>query len=209
MIQTIQASKITGGYLIDKFDLQPVTDEQFFTEWLTDLPELSDSEKQALDRIQSNFLHLNKRQPMIESIVKMVVLSPMLDLANFYQPPFDIDGEKGVEVFVEDEDEVIKGDIDVLVLRNQLWVLVVESKRFGVSSEMAIPQALAYMLGNPDSEKPTFGFITNGSHFFFLKLTKQGIPQYARSDDFSIYNRGNELYTVFSILKRLGALALQ
>lgn len=205
MVQTIQASKITIGYLIDKFDLQRVNDDKFFTEWLADLPELSDLEKKILDRIKSNFLHLIERQQMIESIVKMVVLSPLLELAGFYQPPFEIDGEKGVEIFVEDEDEVIKGDIDVLVL-GHLWIFVIESKRSSLSLDAGIPQALAYMLGNPNQEKPCFGFVTNGSHFVFLKLIKQDTPQYARSDDFSIFNRGNDLYRVFSILKHLAAL---
>ena len=206
MVQTIQASKTTIGYLIDKFDLQRVNDDKFFTEWLADLPELSDLEKQTLDRIKSNFLHLIERQQMIESIVKMVVLSPLLELAGFYQPPFEIDGEKGVEIFVEDEDEVIKGDIDVLVLGNYLWIFVIESKRSSLSLDAGIPQALAYMLGNPNQEKPCFGFVTNGSHFVFLKLIKEDTPQYARSDDFSIFNRGNDLYRVFSILKHLAAL---
>ena len=206
MVQTIQASKITIGYLIDKFDLQRVNDDKFFTEWLADLPELSELEKQTLDRIKSNFIHLIERQQMIESIVKMVVLSPLLELAGFYQPPFEIDGEKGVEIFVEDEDEVIKGDIDVLVLGNHLWIFVIESKRSSLSLDAGIPQALAYMLGNPNHEKPCFGFVTNGSHFVFLKLIKQDTPQYGRSDDFSIFNRGNDLYRVFSILKHLAAL---
>ena len=206
MVQTIQASKTTIGYLIDKFDLQRVNDDKFFTEWLADLPELSDLEKQTLDRIKSNFFHLIERQQMIESIVKMVVLSPLLELAGFYQPPFEIDGEKGVEIFVEDEDEVIKGDIDVLVLGNYLWIFVIESKRSSLSLDAGIPQALAYMLGNPNHEKPCFGFVTNGSHFVFLKLIKQDTPQYGRSDDFSIFNRGNDLYRVFSILKHLAAL---
>ncbi|MFE1745935.1 restriction endonuclease subunit R [Coleofasciculus sp. H7-2] len=213
MVQIIQANKVTLGYLEDKFHLQLAANDHFFTEWVINLPALSDLEKQALDRIKSNYLHLTKRRPMIESIVKMVVLSPLLELAGFYQPPFEIDGEPGVEISVEDEEEVVKGEIDVLVLHNQLWVLVIESK-IGVSIEVGIPQALAYMLGNLHPDKPIFGLITNGSHFIFLKLvqdTRQDAysAQYAMSDEFSLLKRENDLYRVLSILKGLGGLIMQ
>ncbi len=89
-----------------------------------------------------------------------------------------------------------------------MWILVIESKRSRFSLEVGLPQALAYMLSNPNSEKPSFGLVTNGSNFTFLKLTKQGTPQYALSDEFSLLNRRNDLYTVLSILKRLGNLML-
>ncbi|MGB3204363.1 MAG: restriction endonuclease subunit R [Crinalium sp.] len=209
MVQTIPARNLTLGDLIDKFNLQRATDEQFFTEWLTDLPQLSEVEKQTLDRVKNNYLYLIERYSMSESIVKMVVLSPLLDLAGFYQPPYRVEGEPSVEIVVENEGEIVRGQIDVLVLHHQLWILVVESKRNTASIEVGIPQALAYMLGNPNREKPTFGLVTNGTSFMFLKLTKQGTPQYARSDQFSIFRQDNELYTVVSILKRLGNLLLQ
>ena len=208
MIQTIPARSLTVGDLIDKFNLQRATDEQFFTEWLTDLPQLSEVEKQTLDRVKNNYLYLTERYSMSESIVKMVVLSPLLDLSCFYQPPYRVEGEPSVEIVVEDEGEIVRGQIDVLVLHHQLWILVIESKRNTASIEVGIPQALAYMLGNPNHEKPTFGLVTNGTSFIFLKLTKQGVPQYATSYDFSL-RRGNDLYSVVSILKHLGNLVLQ
>jgi predicted type IV restriction endonuclease len=208
MVQTIAARNLALGDLIDKFNLQRATDEQFFTEWLTDLPEPSELEKQTLDRVKNNYLYLIERYSMSESIVKMVVLSPLLDLAGFYQPPYRVEGEPSVEIVVEDEGEIVRGQIDVLVLHHQLWILVIESKRNTTSTEVGIPQALAYMLGNPNPEKPTFGLVTNGTSFIFLKLTKQGVPQYATSYDFSL-RRDNDLYSVVSILKRLGNLVLQ
>ena len=209
MVQTIQTRNLTLGDLIDKFNLRRAADDEFFTEWLTDLPELDDAQRQALDRVKSNYLYLTERYPMIESIVKMVVVSPLLDLAGFYQPPFRVQGERSVEVFVEDEGEVIRGQIDVVVLYNQLWILVIESERSAVSLELGIPQALSYMLGNPNPEKPSFGLVTNGGNFVFLKLTKQDAPQYALSNNFSLVNRGNDLYSVLKILKRLGNLVLR
>jgi hypothetical protein len=66
----------------------------------------------------------------------------------------------------------------------------------------AIPQALAYMLANPKAEKPTFGLITNGNEFRFVKLVRQQIPQYGLSDLFALDSR-NDIEIVLQVLKRL------
>ncbi|MGB7443109.1 MAG: hypothetical protein WA919_18750 [Coleofasciculaceae cyanobacterium] len=76
------------------------------------------------------------------------------------------------------------------------------------SIEEGLAQLLAYMLGNPNSEKPSYGMITTGGSFIFVKLVKDFIPQYATSDLFNTRNRGNELYSVLRILKRLSQIAI-
>jgi hypothetical protein len=131
-------------------------------------------------------------------------LSPLLDLAGFYQAPFRIASEPSIEGAAMDADEVIRGRIDVLVLQGQLWVLVLESRRSGFAVSMAIPQALACMLGNPGSTRPTYGLISNGNEFLFLKATPSPQARYAHSRLFSLLNPGNELHTVLQILLGLG-----
>ena len=64
------------------------------------------------------------------------------------------------------------------------------------------------MLSNPEAEQPTFGMITNGSEFLFLKATRQPAAEYANSRLFSLLNPSNELYVVLQILKRLGMEAI-
>lgn len=205
MTQAIAARRIKLHDLKTRFGLQQVQDETFFSEWRNDLPELTELEQQALDRIRRNYLYLLE-YPVMESIVKMVVLSPLLDLAGFYQPPFRIDGETRIQVSAEDEGEMIQGFIDVAVIQGQLWVTVIEAKNSEFSITKAIPQALAYMLAAPNTQKTTFGLVLNGSEFLFLKLVQGDVPQYATSNLFSLLNRGNDLYTVLSLLKRLGDL---
>jgi len=202
MVQTIAATNISLYDLKKKFGLQRVDDDQFFREWVDDLPQLTDLEKQQLDRVKASYFNLVER-PMLESTVKMVVLSPLLDMADFYLSPFSITAEEEVQISVEDDGTIVRGRIDVLVIQNQMWILVIESKRASFSLEEVIPQALAYMLANPDASKPTFGLVTNGSHFIFIKLIKQDTPQYAVSYEFSLRRPENELYNVLSILKRL------
>lgn len=206
MTQTIAARKIKLHDLKTRFGLRPVQEESFFPEWAEDLPEVSETERFALDRIKRNYLYLLE-YPVMESIVKMVVLSPLLDIAGFYEPPFRVDGETNIAVSAEDEGETIQGSIDVVVIQGQLWVTTIEAKNSEFSVTKAIPQTLAYMLAAPDIEKPAFGVVLNGSEFLFLKLVRGETPQYATSNLFSLLNRGNDLYPVLSVLKRLRDIA--
>ncbi|MEH1854861.1 MAG: type I restriction endonuclease subunit R [Nostoc sp.] len=204
MVQTIPARDISLYELEEKFGLQLATDSNFFAEW-TEIPTLADGEKQAIARVKSNYLNLNKHRLMSEEAVKMVVLSPLLDLAGFYQPPFEIETETSVEISAEDESFLVKGNIDVLVIQKRFWVLVIESKSSKFDVMTALPQALAYMLDRPNPAQPTFGLLINGREFVFVKLIQQEHPWYARSDALSI-ERDSELHQVLTILKRLGQL---
>lgn len=206
MVQFIQAQNIGIAYLEARFSLKQTDNEAFFPEWLENLPEISDLEKQYLDKVKLHFLRLAKYPPLSEETVKLVVLSPLLSLAGFYDEPFFIRSESSIEIAVENEDEVIRGKIDVLVIQQQLWLLVIESKRTAFSLLEAIPQALTYMLANPHPTKPLFGLVMNGSDFIFIKFSQINQAQYALSDQFTLLKRENELYQVFRILKKLGQI---
>lgn len=204
MVQTIAANEVTLGELKQKFGLQHNQTADFFPEWSEVHPPLAEVEKLLLDRVKTNFLELMEDPPMLENSVKMVVLAPLLDLAGFYRKPFRIETETAVDLEMEDEGVVIRGRIDVLVLKNRLWLLVIESKRSDFAVTRSIPQALVYMLGNAEITKPTFGMIVNGNEFLFLKVTRQPTVEYANSRLFSLVNPNNEVYAVLQILKRLG-----
>lgn len=206
MVQFIQARNIGIAYLEARFSLEQSDNAAFFPEWWENLPEISDLEKQYLDKVKLHFLRLVKYPPLSEETVKLVVLSPLLSLAGFYDEPFFIRSESSIEIAVENEDEVIRGRIDVLVIQQQLWLLVIESKKPTFSLLEAIPQALTYMLANPHPTKPLFGLVMNGSDFIFIKFSQINQAQYALSDQFTLLKRENELYQVFRILKKLGQI---
>ena len=208
MTQTLYASKLNLYDVKSKFNLQYVEDESFFTEWTENLPEISDQEKQRLDRVKSHYMYLSER-PMLEVVVKMLVLSPLLELAGFYDPPFLVRAEEAIEISVEEDDEIIKGQIDILVVQGKFWIAVIESKRAKFNVMEALPQILTYMVASPHPEKPVFGLITSGDHSLFVKVTRGENPQYGLSDSFFLFNRGNALYDVLRILKRFGQLTLQ
>ncbi|MCC3408874.1 MAG: restriction endonuclease subunit R [Microcoleus sp. PH2017_10_PVI_O_A] len=205
MTQSIQAKALTLRDVKTKFNLQLSEDEQFFREWIDDLPEITDAEKRSLDKVKAGYIN-STSYPFLEDTVKMVVLAPLLFVADFFLTPFHIECEKSVELIVEDEDIIVRGSIDVLLLLQSFWVVAIEAKRSQYSVEAGLPQLLFYMLNDPNSEQPTFGLLTNGSSFRFIKVTKQDTPQYALSKLFDIQNPGNELYEVFRIFKRIAAV---
>ncbi|MEG5174805.1 type I restriction endonuclease [Microcoleus sp. B3-D7] len=205
MTQSIQAKTLTLLDVETKFYFQLCEDEQFFREWIDDLPEISDDKKRALDNVKAGYIN-SVKYAMLEDTVKMVVLAPLLFLADFYLTPFHIEAEKSVELTIEDEDTIVKGSIDVLLLLKSFWVVAIEEKRSQYSIEAGLHQLLFYMLNGPSPEPVTFGLLTNGSSFRFIKMTKRDTPQYAVSKLFDIANTGNELYEVFRILKRLGGI---
>lgn len=206
MIQTIKAQNIDLRYLIDNFRIQRIRDHQFFWEWQVDLPELTEIEKQELDRVQEGYFNLVEYQPLLENVVKLTIISPILFIAGLYLSPFHIKAEKSIDIRAEDDGIIIQGRIDILILKQNFWVTVIEAKQTSFSLEEGLAQSLTYMLADPNSETPTFGMITNGVNFRFVKLIREETPKYALSDEFVIDNRGNELYSVLMILKYLSQL---
>ncbi|MGF1521727.1 MAG: restriction endonuclease subunit R [Leptolyngbyaceae cyanobacterium] len=202
MTPAIAARDVKLHDLKARLGLQRSQDQSFFPEWSTGLPSLTKAEQHALDRIQRNYLYLLE-YPVMESIVKMVVLSPLLDLAGFYEHPFRVDGETNIRVQAEDEGVIIQGRIDVLVIQENFWVTVIEAKNSDFSINKALPQALVYALDAPQPDKRAYGLVLNGSEFLFLKLVRNGVPQYATSNLFSLLNQGNDLYSVLRVLKSL------
>ena len=203
MVQTRTAQTIDLRYLIDTFGLQRERDPRFFSEWQEDLPELTEVEQQECDKVQEGYFNLVAYPPMLENAVRLAIISPVLFIAGLDLPPFHIRAEKSIQISAEDDGVVIEGRIDILVLKENFWVTVIEAKQVSFSLEKGLAQILTYMLADPNPETPTFGLITNGVNFRFVKLVRDVPPKYALSDEFVIDNQGNELYSVVKILKHL------
>lgn len=197
----------TFSQLQTQFNLQRSTDDQFFTEWLNTDSELTEKEQQTLDPIRQKYFYQVSHNQLGEESIKLIVQSPLLDLADFFAPPFRFTTETTVQIQVESNDVIYRGRIKALVLQEMLWVVVIESKETSFYLELALPQTLAYMLANPHPEMPVFGMVTNGGNFIFVKLQIQEFPTYELSNVFSLLPRDNQLYDVLQILKRLGRIA--
>ena len=196
-----QIKNLTLRDVIQKFGLVESQDRTFFSEWQQALPTLKPSDETALAEIEEEYFYLSQ-QPMAEGAVKMVVLSRLLSLAGFYRSPFTMTTEYTVKIQAIDDGKTLRGVIDILVLHDKLWALLVESKRNIFSLEPALPQALTYMCGSLHPEYPTFGLISNGANSLLLKLEGK---TYAQSKEFSLRNVG-DLPELLRVLKRIGAI---
>jgi len=123
----------------------------------------------------------------------LLLVSPILALAGFYDPPFRIKAESSVALVVNDGEEILRGRIDVLVLQNLFWVMVLESKKTTLSVWSAVPQALAYLMANPNPSQPVFGMVTTGDDILFIKVTQTNAPQYDLSRVFAPFASAREL----------------
>lgn len=208
MTPTLFTQSIGLNDLIRDFNLQRVYDQSFFFEYQENLPEITDLEKQQLDKVKAGYFNLLNYPPGLENIVRMTILDPILLIGDFSLYPFHLRAEEPVEIITEDEEIVIKGKMDTLILKEQLWIMVIEAKRMSYYVEAGLAQILAYMLAKPQPEKPNYGMITNGGSFMFVKLVQGTIPQYATSRVYITQNPGNELYDVLRVLKHLTQIVI-
>ncbi|NJL38579.1 MAG: type I restriction endonuclease subunit R [Leptolyngbyaceae cyanobacterium SM1_4_3] len=184
-----------------RLGIAPSADATFFTELRESLPPLSDTEKARLDQLKQRYLYYADSGAITEGTVNLILLSPLLETLGFIDPPYQVRGEKYVRFEIEDGDTLLDGLIDALVIHDRLWLIVIESKRYGFSVRQAIAQTLAYMVGGPIS--PVFALITTGEDYLFVKCDRDS-SHYALSDKFTLSTvEGNELYAVAQILKRL------
>jgi hypothetical protein len=185
------------------FNLSPAIASNFFTEWQDALPMLNETEMAILDRLKTRYQYYEADGAITEGTVNLILLSPLLELLGWYEPPYKVRGEKFSRVEIENGDRILEGLIDALVVREQFWIIVIESKRYGFSVMQALPQTLAYMMSNPSTNPVGFGLITTGEDYLFIKLDRQ-VGLYDVSDKFTLSTRrDNELHAVVRILKHL------
>ena len=156
-----------------------------------------------MDQVRRNYLYQSEDGPFLKETIKLVILSPILELAGFYQAPYKFRAEVSVEVeTVGDQDEILRGRIDGLVILDRLWIVLIEAKKATLDLELALPQTLAYMVTNTDPTRSGFGMVTNGSSYSFIKLTGKA---YGISDVFGTRSQHrNNLVEVLRVLKSLG-----
>jgi hypothetical protein len=187
-----------------RFSLSRTEDEAFFPEWQMTLPELSAVEKLALDDLRRRYLYQRSEGQLLEGTVTLLLASPLLAIAGFYDPPFRVRAEESVQLRLDDGEEVLQGRMDVLVLLNRFWVVVLESKKTALSVWAALPQTLAYLMANLQPEQPSFGLVTNGDDILFVKLGQTEQRYYSLSRIFAPFTSSRELYSALQILKHIG-----
>jgi len=189
-----------------RFHLRRSQTEDFFREWTENLPELSSIDRTNLDILWQRYIYHRSAGNLLESTVMLLIVSPLLAIAGLYDPPFRVKSEESIRIELSDSEETLFGRIDVLVLRDRLWVIVLESKKTMFSVWSALPQTLAYLIASPNLDRPTFGILTNGDDFLFIKLESK---EYAMSQVFSPLVKQQDLEQVCKILRKLSQIVLE
>jgi hypothetical protein len=203
----------TLGQVQDKLGISLTEDARFFEEWMGVSGSVGEADRSRLDQVRRNFLYQSSDGVLLEETIKMIILSPLLELAGFYQAPFRFRAEVSVAVeAIGEKDEVLRGRIDGLVLQERLWVVLIEAKRTTFDLELALPQTLSYMAAAPERDpafatlrdRPVFGMVTNGASYLFVKLMG---AEYGVSDLFGTRSpHRNNLVEVLEILRCFGRL---
>jgi predicted type IV restriction endonuclease len=165
------------------------------------------TEQQGLDRLAQNYLYISQEDSPLEEVVKLVVVSPLLDLAGFYQFPFLIKTEVSTTLEIADEpDTPIQGKIDILVIQEDLWILVIESKPARLDVTVGVPQALSYLLSASSTQSTLYGMVTNGREVLFLTCDRHSPPHYSYSATYRLLENAQERTQVLQGLKYLGTM---
>jgi hypothetical protein len=205
MVQTVAITEAitTLAQVSEKLGLERSEDPHFFPEWQAALPSLGAVQQVELEQLRRRYLYHRSAGQLLEETVKLLMVGPLLAVAGFYDPPFRVRAEESIKLTCSDGAETLKGRIDAIVVRDDLWVIVVESKKTMLSVWSALPQALAYLMANPQSDQATYGLITNGDEMVFVKLLPKPVPTYNLSRVFSPYVAASELEQVVGILQHL------
>lgn len=199
----------TLGDLEERFQLLPTQNSHFFPEWQESLPELTNMEIEAIDQIYQRYFRHRKHSSLAEGTVNHLLVAPLLTLAKLYDEPFFITTEPSVNLEIENQNEILRGRIDTLIIHQRLWVLVVESKD-SLSFNIALPQAMTYMMANPNPSQFVYGMVTSGDEFLFIKMKTDANPEYDLSNVFyTLIPQRNQLREVLQILKQIRSIILQ
>ena len=186
-----------------RFGLTRSKSQDFFPEWHNQLPEINSSDRTNLEILWQRYIYHRSNGYLLESTVMLLLVSPLLTIAGLYDPLFLIKAEESVQITVADSEETLQGRIDVLVLRDRLWIIVLESKKTMLSVWSALPQTLAYLMASPNNDLPTLGMLTNGDDIVFVKIENK---HYALSRVFAPLSTQSELESACQVLRKIAEI---
>jgi hypothetical protein len=186
-----------------KFGLSRSELKGFFTEWYDQLPEMSSSDRANLEVLWRRYIYHRSSGHLLESTVMLLLVSPLLTITGLYDPPFLLKAEESVLIEIADSEESLQGRIDVLVLRDRIWIIVLESKKTMLSVWSALPQTLAYLMASPNGDRPTFAMLTNGDDVVFVKLEGR---QYGMSQVLAPLVNQGELEVAWRVLRKIAEI---
>lgn len=148
---------------------------------LLSLEALTEWEQQDLQEICIVFRDYYSEGKISEGQVKFLILSPLMRLSGFYSSTIKITLEENIaDIFIEDEDTLIKGRMDILAVNKNeaktnvtpFYILVIESKNSEVEVFTGLSQLLAYAYKSLVYQEAVWGLTTNGLRYQFVYLQR-------------------------------------
>lgn len=162
---------------------------------LLSLSPLTEVEQQDLDEICTNFYDYYTEKKISEGEVKFLTISPLMWLSGFYNSTIKITLEEKIDdIYIEDEDTLIKGRMDILAVHKiqptttatPFWILVIETKNATVNAFEGLPQLLTYAYKGLENQASVWGLTTNGMSYQFVYLEKGNPSSYQLFPDFNV-----------------------
>jgi len=217
MTENLEASKISLDYVLHLLKLEE-REASPFTDFFS-LEPLTELEQQELLKIRHDFRRYFAAGKISEELIKFLVLSPLMRLTGFFDIPIVLTMEDSIPIQVEDEDTVIKGQLDILavnqpdaaVTATRFWILVVEAKNSAIDPWAGLPQLLTYTYKSLQQQASVWGLTTNGRNYQFVYLTRGNPCTYQILPELSLTDteRSIQLVQVLKAICKLQNVQLQ
>lgn len=185
MTTTLDASNLTLKEVYRLFKYEEQFNDSITS--LLSLEAITEFEQQELLQIRNLFREYYAAGKISEGQIKFLFLAQLMKLAGFYHPSIKITLEENIaSIFVEDEDTIVKGRMDILAvnktqgrtLTTPFWILVIESKNSSVNASEGLPQLLTYAYKSLEQQTSVWGLTTNGMDYQFAYIQQGNTPTY-------------------------------
>jgi hypothetical protein len=193
------ANSVSLVDLCSNSQLQLTDEAEFVEEWFQPLQQISSDERKCLDKIKLGYLHSANCLNVFPQMLEMVVVGPLLVLADYFSQPFCIH-----ESSHSPSNSFTQRYFNLWQLKENVWLMMVKPQGQEFSIEVGLSQLIAYLMFTPRTNYPCYGVLTTGSEFIFAKLERGQVNRYATSDKLTMGKHDNcDFYHVFQILKSL------
>ena len=178
---------------------------------LLSLKPLTELEHQEVLKIREVFRSYHNAGKVSEGQIRLLPIAQLLWFSGFYQPHIKITLEEGIaQIYVEDEDTIIKGRMDILAvsriqnkkLITPFWILLVETKNSTIDALEGLPQLLTYAYKSLEEQAAVWGLTTNGMNYQFVYIQQGEHPTYQLFPELSLI-RPEQTIQLLQVLKAI------
>lgn len=209
MVQVVNANRLTLREVRNRLQLRREFEDSF-AEFLT-LSPVTDASVVRMGTISESLERYCDRGKVREVQVSALTILPILWEGGYFEDPaVRVSMEENIaEVVVEEEDTVIRGQMDVVVAQVPersavpLCVVMIESKNSLFDIAEGLPQLLTYAGTFLAERKFIWGWATNGRRYQFVRIESELYREFPLLDILRLGEAKKLLSILISIRKNL------